>query len=300
MNEISTYSKVSIIMPTYNRAHLIMETIQSIMDQTYTSWELIIMDDGSEDNTEDLIAQLKDNRIQFIKAGRTGLLSKIKNAAIRQAQAELIAFLDSDDLWEKTKLEKQVAVMKEYPDAGFCLTGGYTFVEKNKPIDYLYKQREGTRFDNFFIPMYGGEIGGYTPTLLFRKKAIDIAGYLDEIKFFPDPDFILSLACHFKGFIIFEPLLFRRLHDKNFSNKYWEEGYTEWVKTLRYYKKKVPPAIVKEALFKLYINYGESSLRYKQRGKAAKNFVRAWRYKPFSIVPAKKIAKAFLYFLKGK
>src|SRR5688572_27381504 len=143
MAEQNTYPKVSIIMPTYNRAHLIMETIESVLDQSYNNWELIIVDDGSEDNTEDLIAQIKDDRIQFHKAGRTGMVSKIKNAAIRKASADLIAFLDSDDLWERTKLEKQVAAMQQYPEAGFCLTGAYTFIQKNEPITYLYKEREG-------------------------------------------------------------------------------------------------------------------------------------------------------------
>ena len=289
-------------MPTYNRAHLIMETIQSVFDQTYSGWELIIMDDGSEDNTEDLIAQLTDSRVRFIKAGRSGLLSKLKNTAIRQARGAMIAFLDSDDLWDKTKLEKQLAVMDEYPEAGYCLTGGYTFIEKNKPIEYLYKQKGGTRIDNFFIPMFKSEIGGYTPTLLFRKKAVEISGYLDETKLFPDPDFMLSLSFHFKGIIIFESLLLRRIHNNNLSSEKWETGYTEWAELLQFYRKRnqVPPATGREALFKLFINYGEKCLTYNQRRKATNKFWKSWAYQPFSIIPAKKIAKVLLSILKRK
>ena len=75
-------SKVSIIMPTYNRAEYIIETIESIRNQTYSNWELIIVDDGSDDNTEELISQIKDERIQFYKAGRIGVNGRIKNIGL--------------------------------------------------------------------------------------------------------------------------------------------------------------------------------------------------------------------------
>src|SRR6187549_1636408 len=127
MAEQNYTPKVSIILPTYNRAGLIMETIESIRTQTYSNWELIIVDDGSDDNTEEKISHLKDEKIQFIKAGRIGIGGKIKNIGLSNASGEFIAFNDSDDLWHKTKLEKQVAALQEHPEAGFCLTGGYNF-----------------------------------------------------------------------------------------------------------------------------------------------------------------------------
>jgi glycosyltransferase involved in cell wall biosynthesis len=125
---MQTAPKISIIMPTYNRAHLFAETIVSIRNQTFTNWELLIMDDGSDDDTEGIIAQIEDKRIQFYKTARTGYVSKLKNIAIKKARAELIAFIDSDDLWAPTKLQKQLDAMEQYPEAGFCLTGGYTFI----------------------------------------------------------------------------------------------------------------------------------------------------------------------------
>ncbi len=285
-------------MPTFNRAHLIMETIESVYAQTYTNWDLMIMDDGSEDSTETIIASLNDQRIQFYKVGRTGRVSKIKNTGIQNATGELIAFLDSDDLWERTKLEKQVAAMKDHPEAGFCLTGGYTFLQKNEPLQYLYRQRKGVRVDNLFFSMFRSEIAAYTQALIFRRKCVDVSGYFDETKLFSDPDFILSLACHFKGIIIYESLFFRRLHEKNDSSEHWEERYNEWIKVIRSYRamNKVPSPIAKEALFKLYMNYGEKCLKYRQRGKAIKKFWKGWLYRPFSIVPGKKIIKSILQF----
>ena len=89
-------------MPTYNRANYIVETIESVRNQTYNNWELIIVDDGSEDNTGETVSRIKDERIRFYKAGRIAINGKIKNIGIEQANGELISFIDSDDLWAET------------------------------------------------------------------------------------------------------------------------------------------------------------------------------------------------------
>src|SRR5205814_4320749 len=125
--------KVSIIMPTYNRAKYIGETIESVRNQSYQNWELIIVDDGSDDNTGEIISAMNDKRIRFYEAGRIAINGKIKNIGIEITNGELIAFIDSDDLWANTKLEKQVAALQEYPDAEFSLTGGFNFRNINQP-----------------------------------------------------------------------------------------------------------------------------------------------------------------------
>lgn len=297
---MDTSPAISIIMPTYNRAHLIGETIDSICNQTFTNWELLIMDDGSDDNTEEMIRQFNDDRIHFFKEERTGHVSKLKNIAIEKSRGEMIAFIDSDDLWAATKLEKQLAAMKQYPEAGFCLTGGYNFINKNEPVAYLYKQREGVRLGNFFLPMFRSEVAAHIPALLFKKNCVHVSGYFDEGKLFSDPDFILSLACHHKGVLLYEPLYYRRLHEQNDSGENWEKGYTDWVIVIQSYraKKHIPSSAAKEALFKLYINFGEKCLKKKLHGKAVKNFLKGWTNKPFSIAPVKKTAKVVLSFFK--
>lgn len=136
-------AKVSIIMPTYNRGSFILETIESVRDQTYDNWELIIVDDGSDDNTAEVIAEIKDTRIRFYKAGRIGIGSKIKNLGLEKATGDLIAFIDSDDLWAREKLEKQVTALQQYHNAGFSLTGGYNFRDPGEPLEYFYKKKRG-------------------------------------------------------------------------------------------------------------------------------------------------------------
>ena len=139
MINTTTLPKVSIIITTYNGSKYIRETIESVCNQTYRNWELIIIDDGSEDNTCEIITSFKDERIQLFKAGRIGINGRIKNIGLEKASGELIAFIDHDDLWHPSKLEKQITVLQEYPEAGFCLTGGYNFKTKGEPFEYFYK-----------------------------------------------------------------------------------------------------------------------------------------------------------------
>lgn len=98
-------------MPSWNTAKWIGESIDSVIAQTYTKWELIIVDDCSSDNTEEVISSYKDERIKYIKNKANSGAALTRNKAIREAQGEWIAFLDSDDLWNPNKLEKMVKFM---------------------------------------------------------------------------------------------------------------------------------------------------------------------------------------------
>lgn len=291
---------VSIIIPTYNRAGLIAETIRSILEQTYSNWELIIVDDGSNDNTEEVIAEIKDNRIHFIKAGRIGIGGKIKNIGLERANGELIAFNDSDDLWDKTKLEKQIAALREFPAAGFCLSGGYNFKKIHQPLDSFYKQKAGHRFDNIFTSIFRSEVAVFTQALLFRKDCLDVVGNFKEEKPFSDFDFIVGLAKQFKAVILYEPLVFRRLHDENYVASTWEKSYYEGIEIIEQNKNELPADVYNNALFRLYTNFGESCLQHKEKRKATGKFLKAWKYKPASFIPGKKIIKTALQIFKIK
>lgn len=113
---------VSIIMPSYNTAKYISESIDSVIEQTYKNWELIIVDDCSTDNTDEVVAQYADPRIIYLKNKKNSGAAVSRNKALRAAKGEWIAFLDSDDLWEPTKLEKQLKFMIDN-DYKFSCTG---------------------------------------------------------------------------------------------------------------------------------------------------------------------------------
>lgn len=112
-------------MPTYNSETTVIKSIQSVIDQTYENWELLITDDGSKDNTTEVIKQFDDNRIYLIILEKNQGAGAARNNCIQRANGRYVAFLDSDDLWKSDKLEKQIAVMKE---KNYSFT--YTYYQK--------------------------------------------------------------------------------------------------------------------------------------------------------------------------
>lgn len=106
-------SLVSVIMPSWNTEKFIANSIQSVINQTYQNWELIIVDDCSTDNTDSIVASFSDERIKYLKNEKNCGAALTRNRALREAKGEWIAFLDSDDLWMPEKLEKQITFMRE-------------------------------------------------------------------------------------------------------------------------------------------------------------------------------------------
>lgn len=144
---------VSIVMPSYNTGKFIRESIESVLAQTYTNWELIIVDDCSTDNTDDIVGEyLTDERIRYLKNEKNSGAAVSRNKALREAKGRWVAFLDSDDIWHHKKLEKQIAFMKingykfTYTDYRIQLNGswlpyvytGPSVVNKRKMKDYCY------------------------------------------------------------------------------------------------------------------------------------------------------------------
>lgn len=116
---------VSIIMPSWNTERFIAETIQSVLAQTYTNWELLIVDDCSTDNTDSVVESFHDDRIKYFHNKKNSGAALTRNKALREAKGEWIAFLDSDDLWKPEKLEHQIDFMERN---GYSLS--YTEYEK--------------------------------------------------------------------------------------------------------------------------------------------------------------------------
>jgi glycosyltransferase involved in cell wall biosynthesis len=292
---MSSSALISIIITTYNRGPLIMETIQSVIDQTYKNWELIIMDDGSTDNTEELVRRIKDSRIQFIKCGRVAVAGKLKNEGIRRSKGEFISFLDSDDLWAPDKLEKQLFALSKYPGAGFCMSGGYTFQRKDEPLEYFYK-KTGEYFGNILELIFSSGIAVYTQALLVKRACIETAGFFREDRPFADIDFITALASKFDAVVLYEPLFFRRLHEANYNEHTWENNFYEGLQLARDNRNSISAATYRHAMFATYTRFGEACLEKRHYKKAAGKFFRSWRYKPLSIIPPKKIMKTIVSF----
>ena len=128
--------KVSVIIPTYNRADLVGHAIQSVLDQTYADWETIVVDDGSTDNTRNVVSAFTDHRIRYIYQDNAKLPGA-RNAGIRAGTGEYVAFLDSDDRFLPDKLERQVAALERHPEAGLVASGSIEVDSQGKPLRTL-------------------------------------------------------------------------------------------------------------------------------------------------------------------
>lgn len=118
---------VSVIIPVYNAEKFLEETIQTVIDQTYTNWELLLINDCSKDKSKEVAKQFLSNKIKWIDMKKNGGAAKARNKGIELAKGKYICFLDADDKWDKEKLEKQVSFMKK-KDCAFSFTS-YEFAD---------------------------------------------------------------------------------------------------------------------------------------------------------------------------
>lgn len=199
--------KVSVVIPTYNRAHLIGRAIQSVLDQTFQNFEIIIIDDGSTDNTEELIKELekKDKRIRYIRHEKNKGPAAARNTGIKVARGEYIAFQDSDDEWFPDKLEKQ---MKSFESAsaitGVVYTGFWRIKDDKKTYipSHKIKKKEGTIHNNL---LKGNFIG--MPTSVVRKECFTKIGNFDiRIPYFEDWELWIRISKYYEFKYIPEPL----------------------------------------------------------------------------------------------
>ncbi|MHC1749572.1 MAG: glycosyltransferase family 2 protein [Cellulosilyticaceae bacterium] len=139
-NQPNEQELISIVMPAYNCEKYIQEAIKSVTKQTYKNWELIIIDDGSKDNTVDIISELatQDKRIKFYKNEKNQGVSATRNKGIALARGEWIAFLDSDDMWQEEKLKKQM-YLKQKVNAEFVFTGSSYINEIGEAYKGIFK-----------------------------------------------------------------------------------------------------------------------------------------------------------------
>ena len=142
--------KVSIITPTYNCGDFIGETIQSVLKQTYQNWEMIIVDDASNDNTREIVEKYceKDKRIKYYLLDQNSGAAVARTKAMELATGKYIAFLDSDDLWLPDKLEKQISFM-EVNNYNFTCTAYEQVDEKGISLNKVIKTKPKTTITGF-------------------------------------------------------------------------------------------------------------------------------------------------------
>ena len=197
---------VSVIIPTYNRAHLIGRAIKSILNQTYQDFELIVVDDCSFDNTEEVVKSFKDERIRYIKHDENRGADAARNTGIKVARGEYIAFQDSDDEWLPEKLEKQMKAFETAPPEVGVVYTGFLRIENDKKI-YIpsswVKHKEGNIHNEL---LKGNFIT--TQSIVVRKKCFEKTGMFDErLPRLQDWELVIRLSKYYDFKCVDEPLM---------------------------------------------------------------------------------------------
>lgn len=208
--------KVSVVIPTYNRAHLIQKSIRSVLNQTYKNLEVVVVDD-SDDDTEKRVKEIKDARLIYIKNPKRMGVSAARNIAIHVSTGELIAFQDSDDEWYEDKLEKQVNLLLSLPSEYAAVYCGmeYFDIKTDKVIDI-----ELTEI-NFRQSYADGMLQTPpTQTILIKKNVLDEVGYFDEqLRAAEDTELTIRVSRKYLFGFVKEPLIrVAKNHDSLMGN----------------------------------------------------------------------------------
>lgn len=205
---------VTVIIPTYNRKEYLETAIRSVVDQSYENIEIIVIDDGSTDNYAQPICATYSNCTYFYK--ENGGLSSARNYGINLSEGEYIAFLDDDDFWESSKIEKQVKILFENPSVD-CVHSSVAVVNEMGELTGDYFGAAQNKIDKRSGYVFWNALGCWvvkSPTPLIRKKVFQSDLLFDEtIKVGEDIDFYQRMFYRHKLHYINEPLAFYRKHN---------------------------------------------------------------------------------------
>lgn len=208
---------VSVIIPTFNRAALVKESIESVLSQTFQDFEIVVIDDGSTDETRETVSNIPSDKIFYIYQQNTGPAAA-RNAGIRIAKGKYIAFLDSDDLWLPTKLEKQLELFEKLsPEVG--LVHCSVLLEKGDNLILAKAKARGNPLRDFLLNTDNAYLS--TPAILVKKECFDKTGLFDETRWLSeDMDFCIRIAQNFKVDYVEEPLVIVREIGKSLTRHF--------------------------------------------------------------------------------
>lgn len=210
--------EVSVIITTFNRSNYLEEALRSVLNQTYSDFEIIIVDDGSTDNTREVVRRFNDSRIKYIFQENKGV-GAARNTGVRASKGRFIAFLDADDLWLPEKLELQVQSLKTNIRAAIVYTDMYFFgaIEPQTPETFFKSMKwpppRGKVLDKMAIRSFG-----LPSTLLVKSEVFDKIGLFDEkLPYCDDYDMLIRMSAYFEFEVIPFPLVKYRLHPDQIS-----------------------------------------------------------------------------------
>lgn len=262
--------KVSVVIPTYNYARFLSESIQSVLDQTYTDFELVVVDDGSTDNTREVVESFHDPRIRYIYQENQGV-SAAQNTGTNVSVGEYICGLGSDDMYLPMNLEMKVKILNSCPEVGLVCSDAYIFDNKtgnilgrywhDKPFHYWVDPERASRQPLRELLNRGCFIA--PQTILIRRRVMDAVGSFDEsIPTHEDWDLFIRVAQQFAIETIDVPLLKLRRHDVSLTAN-WDNMYQGAVTILNkatetYSFSGTELRLIKKRLARTHFSYGKS------------------------------------------
>lgn len=225
---------ISVIIPTYNSGSFINEAIVSVISQTRLADEIIVIDDGSTDNTREIIEQLQCDRVIYIYQANSGV-SVARNLGLSKAKCKYIAFLDADDRWHPAMLEEQFQVLDNHPEVAFSITNFIRFIHptgQQLPEQFSFypeiknlPKRQTLNKANFIIDQDAfsslvafSDPPTFTSAIMFRRTSIQNILFNSNLKICEDLEFVLQVAI--KGMVAFNSniLMEMRRHGANATN----------------------------------------------------------------------------------
>lgn len=211
--------KVSVVIPAYNAMNYLPATMESLLSQSFDNLEVIVVNDGSSDGTEQWVSQIENPKVKLISQKNKGLAGA-RNTGISHATGEYIAFLDADDLWEPTKLEKQVNTLEENPEVGLVYTWVALIDEQGKFTGRIFKNNPEGDVWQQLIEHNIVECGSVA---MLRRSCLETVGVFDENlrSFVEDWDLWLRIASRYPFKVVKEPLVYYRQISTSASRN-WE------------------------------------------------------------------------------
>jgi glycosyltransferase involved in cell wall biosynthesis len=170
--------RVSVIIPTYNRSMFLRAAIASVLGQTFQDFEIVVIDNGSKDDIQEIVTEFKDRRIKCLRITTNNGVSPARNLGIQNSNGKYVAFLDDDDEWLPTKLERQISKFENGPSIVGGVYTGYTVVDRNtgRTIGEVMPQKRGSLVHDLCITNYVGTAS----TVVLRRDCFNHVGLFDE------------------------------------------------------------------------------------------------------------------------
>ncbi|MCK5542564.1 MAG: glycosyltransferase [Desulfobacterales bacterium] len=276
MNNDIDYPIVSVVIPTYNRKNIIVRAIESVLNQTYKNYEIIIVDDGSTDGTVDYIKNNYNFKIKCISQKNMGA-SSARNKGISEAKGKYVAFLDSDDEWINSKLTTQVAFLEKNPEIALLCGRTYKSDDIKKVNSPLTKKIVGNLFNTLYSHSFVS-----TPTVIVKKDVLDqVGGFDTNYKSAEDFDLWLKITKNYQcAFLPGLIAIVNRGEDNLSTDKITLHLHAVTILESHYDKKLIPRRVYKKAISDSYIALGRNHLKSGQISQARKSFISSFKIYP--------------------